>query len=566
MGKWKTRKTTEQFIADSVATHGDRYDYSRAEYKTNRTKVEIICKDHGPFWQAPLNHMHGAGCPECSGCRRTTVEDFIKRAKAAHGDRYDYSKIEYRGVDSKVVITCPEHGDFEQIPYDHMKGRGCAKCGAAKAVEARRHSLHDFVTSARLLHGDKYDYSKSVYVSSLTQIEIVCPDHGSFWQVPHDHKTRYGCRACSGLEPIDFETFETRGSFAHQGAYEYDGKTYTGYSGTVGVKCQTHGWFVQRPKDHARGAGCPSCASEKTSSKAERDIGDWLEGLGERVIRNDRTALGGMEIDIYLPDRAVGIEYNGSYWHHDGIMAHPRIHELKLRRAQKSGIRLVTIWDFDWISNPELMQRHMLHAIGAHSGVKINARSCSLSRVTFNQAKPFYAANHLQGAPWRASAHYGLHFDGKLVACMSFGQGSSRRGKTGSHEWELLRFATCGIVRGGASRLFSSFLLEQRPDAVWSFPDSQHFGGGLYPVLGFEKDGHVPADYRVAHPNKRMIWHKSAWKRAHIPARLAEIGIDDPFDPKTDPRTEREMQAIAGAVRIMDSGKIRWKWTKKDAQ
>jgi len=132
---------------------------------------------------------------------------------------------------------------------------------------------------------------------------------------------------------------------------------------------------------------------------------------------------------------------------------------------------------------------------------------------------------------------------------------------TGNTEWELARFATDRIVRGGAGKLFSLFIKEYAPQTVWSFSDRQHFSGGVYPALGFKEDGRLAADYRVLHEGSGRIWHKSAWQRKHIPARLAELGIDEPFDPATDVRTEREMQKIARVLRVMDAGKIRWKWT-----
>lgn len=130
---------------------------------------------------------------------------------------------------------------------------------------------------------------------------------------------------------------------------------------------------------------------------------------------------------------------------------------------------------------------------------------------------------------------------------------------------ELQRFATRGIVRGGASRLMARFIAEHDPDVVWSFSDRQHFAGGVYRALGFEVDGHTPADYTLHHQGTGMRWHKSAWQRRHIPQRLRELGIQEKYDPETDERTERDMQALAKVIRVMDSGKIRWKWTKKEA-
>ncbi len=565
MGKWKTRKTVEQFIEQSKATHGEKYDYSKAVYLTNRTKVEIICPDHGSFMQEPANHINGSRCPACAGVKRTTLDDFLAKAKKAHGDKYDYSKVEYRGVDAKVTIICQEHGEFQQIAYDHMNGRGCARCGAIKCATSNRHDLEQFIAEARKLHGDTFDYSKAVYINSTTPIEIVCHEHGSFWQVPHDHKTRYGCQACAGLAPISADEFISRATETHGDRYAYDASTYTAYRKPAGITCRSHGQFWQIPKDHAEGSGCPSCASEQTSSRAEREIADWLEAMGEQVIRNDRKVLSGMEIDIYLPERKIGIEYNGAYWHQEGVMPHPRSHEAKAKRADKLGIRLITVWDFDWSNKQDFIRQHIMHAIGRNQGPRISARTCDVLPVSFDQARPFYDRHHIQGSPWRAQCHYGLFSSDTMVACMSFGQGNSRRGRSGNSEWELLRFATSAIVRGGAGKLFAAFVAEYGPEAVWSFSDRQHFGGGLYLALNFTMDGEVAADYRVYLQNKGKMWHKAAWKRKHIQARLDELGIDDSFDPDTDPRTEKEMQRIARVTRIMDAGKIRWKWQKKEA-
>lgn len=561
----KPKKTTEQFVADATAKHGDRYDYSCVKYAGNRIKVEIICREHGPFWQDPLNHINGSGCPACKRCKRTTLDDFLSRSRDAHGDRYDYSLVDYKTVDDKVRIICPEHGEFEQVAFDHMKGRGCNQCGIEKWKNSKRHTAEQFIADAVAFHGNRYDYSRVVYNNVSTKVEIVCKEHGPFWQIPFDHKTRYGCPACSGLAPISREEFIARAVTVHGDRYDYSECEYTAYSEPASIACRVHGEFWQAPKSHALGAGCPKCAREQTSSKAETEIADWLQKAGVSIIRNDRDALDGMELDIYIPSHQVGIEYNGSYWHNDEAMQHPRIHEVKAKRAAGKGIRIVTVWDFDWETKRELVQRHILHTIGANTGQKTHARKCAVDTVSFDRARDFYEANHIQGAPWRAMEHLGLFFGGELVACMSFGQGNSRRGKTGDDEWELARFATSGIVRGGASRLFSEFIRRHDPKAIWSFSDRQHFSGGLYPALGFAKDGEVPADYRVVHQGRGKVWHKSAWKRQNIPARLVELGIAEQYDPETDQRTEREMQALARTVRIMDAGKVRWKWAKENA-
>lgn len=129
-------KTTEQFIADAVAVHGGKYDYSKVEYVNAKTKVTITCKKHGDWKTTPNNHLSANGCPRCVGRNKTTqevVEEFIN----AHGDKYNYSKVKYESSKTKVCIVCPEHGEFWQTPSDHLGCKGCPKCGRIKLEESR---------------------------------------------------------------------------------------------------------------------------------------------------------------------------------------------------------------------------------------------------------------------------------------------------------------------------------------------------------------------------------------------------------------------------------------------
>ena len=175
--------TTEEFIARAKVIHGDKYDYSKVEYVNSYTKVCIICPEHGEFWATPHCHLDGKGCPKCAVYKRgkLTTEEFIRRAKEVHGDKYDYSKVEYTHQATKVCIICPEHGEFWQKPAHHMNGNGCPKCaGRGMTTEA-------FIKKAREIHGDKYDYSKVVFCGKHKKVCIICPEHGEFWQVAGRH-------------------------------------------------------------------------------------------------------------------------------------------------------------------------------------------------------------------------------------------------------------------------------------------------------------------------------------------------------------------------------------------
>ena len=123
------RNTLEYFISKAREIHGDRYDYSKVKYVNNKTKVCIICPEHGEFWQRPDKHLMGHGCTYCFSSFRQTTEQFIAKARKIHGDRYDYSKTVYgKNYRDPVCIICPEHGEFWQKPEKHLMGHGCQKC------------------------------------------------------------------------------------------------------------------------------------------------------------------------------------------------------------------------------------------------------------------------------------------------------------------------------------------------------------------------------------------------------------------------------------------------------
>jgi len=125
-------RTTEQFIKESKEVQGDKYDYSLVNYIDSKTKVKIICKKHGIFNQLPIGHLNGKGCEKCVGKNKTT-EQFIKESKEVQGDKYDYSLVNYINNKTKVKIICKDHGVFEQSPPSHIFGKsGCPNCFESK--------------------------------------------------------------------------------------------------------------------------------------------------------------------------------------------------------------------------------------------------------------------------------------------------------------------------------------------------------------------------------------------------------------------------------------------------
>ena len=190
--------TTQEFIDRARAAHGDKYGYAFSVYLSIKTKVSVYCPEHGMFEQTPANHLKGSGCPGCAAeSKAHTSNLFIEKAKEVHGDRYDYSKVDYVNTRNKVVVICPEHGKFEQTPHSHLKGRGCIRCRVENVGKLNRSNTNSFIVRAIKTHNNKFDYSKVEYKTIREKVIIVCHEHGDFEQTPHSHLKGRGCPGCA---------------------------------------------------------------------------------------------------------------------------------------------------------------------------------------------------------------------------------------------------------------------------------------------------------------------------------------------------------------------------------
>lgn len=198
--KEKLNKNT--FISRAKEIHGDKYDYSKTIYVKAKEPVTIICRKHGEFKQRPQDHiLKACGCPKCKGEKTIEVhsynkEKFLELAKDKHNDKYDYSLVNYINYNTKVKIICPIHGEFEQIPRNHILSVGCPKCGREKANKTNSYTTEQFIEKAKKIHFNKYDYSKVEYHKSSEKVCIICPEHGEFYQAPANHLLGQGCPKC----------------------------------------------------------------------------------------------------------------------------------------------------------------------------------------------------------------------------------------------------------------------------------------------------------------------------------------------------------------------------------
>ena len=183
----------KEFISKANKIHNFKYDYKYLEedYKDNKTKVRIVCKEHGIFIQSPNSHLMPRGCNSCVRRDFKSIESFIMESNKIHNSKYDYSKVNFVSVKSDVIIICPEHGEFEQNAYNHILGSGCRKCS-----ECEKYTQESVIDKFKEVHVDKYDYSLVDFKSIREKVEIICKKHGSFFQDPFSHYQNQGCPKC----------------------------------------------------------------------------------------------------------------------------------------------------------------------------------------------------------------------------------------------------------------------------------------------------------------------------------------------------------------------------------
>ncbi len=487
--------TQEEIISKFKAIHGDKYDYSKVVFKKTTEKVCIICPEHGEFWQEPHAHLRGRGCPACGIIRRSraktlSTQSFIEKAKSIHGDRYDYSKVNYTTTKEKVCIICPEHGEFLQEPHNHLQGMGCPKCGnAEKGVKL---TIQEFVEKSNLVHGNKYDYSKVTYVNNRTPVLITCKKHGDFLQSPDVHMSGHGCPKCAVESRIEKQTLNTqdfikKAKEIHGNKYDYSKTVYVRNDIPITITCPEHGDFVQKPTYHLSGCGCQKCAS--LFSHYENELADFIASIvgEENIVRNDRDVLTGNELDVYIPFKKLAFEFDGLYWHSEIKKPNKKYHLEKTNECSQKGVQLIHIFEDEWVHKNGICKSRIKSLLGKSDNI-IYARKCNVIEIDSHTAKIFFNENHIQGNV-AASVIIGLVKNGELLSAMSFGPLRKNLGRKSSENcWELLRFCNKKNynVVGGASKLLSYFIKEKKPVDIISYADKRWSTGNLYEKIGFK--------------------------------------------------------------------------------
>ncbi len=299
--------TTNEFITKAKEVCGDKYEFDKTIYgKNNKEKVCVTCKKHGDFMIRPNDLLTGYGCPKCANeengnrCRKT-IEEFINSANKIHNGFYDYSETNYINGGTPIKIICPEHGEFWQRPFHHLRGSKCPKCAGK-----HKRTTDEFIIEAKGVHGDEYDYSKVEYKSTDAPVEIICKKHGSFWQSPYNHLNGCKCPKCHSISKMEQEMMNELEKNGIKYIFQYspswlEGLRFDFYleDFNIAVECQGDQHFV--PVDFAgKGEEWAKMSLEENVKRDEKKL--------------DKSIKNGVEI-IYLVKKPLFFSNNKNEAH-----------------------------------------------------------------------------------------------------------------------------------------------------------------------------------------------------------------------------------------------------------
>lgn len=515
----------------------------------------------GHEWEARIAHRSsGSGCPTCRSNKVTPGVNDLATSHPTLSAQWDFSKNatltpeNVTANSSKKVwwIGECEH-EWETTVSIRSNGGGCPFCSGQKVLVG----FNDLGTThpriaEQWVHNKNAKDIKSVSAGSRYKATWTCKK-GHEWETAVKNRTRgQNCPYCSNNRR--FEGLNDLTTLYPYVASQWDFSKNTIHnissipvssSLQVWWKCEKgHEWFSSVKHRTYKSENCPVCYQSSGSSQMEQELFEYVAEISAaQVFSRYRKDLP-FELDIYVPDSNLAIEFNGLYWHTEEQGKGSKYHYNKWNFCREQGIQLIQIWEDDWVKNPELIKTMLSYKLNQYHGRKVYARDTVVKELTQKQVDGFLNVNHIQGA-----VHSGIRFglfepDGSLVAVLALKREPSSQGKT----LNLLRYATSLSVVGGFTKLLKHVERIYNPVSIITFSDNTISDGGLYESTGFELVSELKPDYMYVVKGERFHKFNYRLKRFRSDASLKYV----------EGLTERELAQLNNLSRIWDAGKRKW--------
>lgn len=521
--------TTEQFIKKAVEVHGFRYDYSKIIYKNYSTKVEIVCSEHGSFFQSPERHLLGRGC--------THKECLKEKREQTCIEKYGVSiAAKSKEVSEKIRKTHKEKSDDEKLEILRKQQETCLKRYQAKTPfesesckEKRRQTMIETYGSEFALQNEEC-LSKAKESNKKTLLERYQVEHNFMLSAVIEKRKKnwvkkYGVENHS-QKHISKEVLELLNDKDWLIDQHYNKeKTISKIAEELNIWPSLLSTYYKKLNIEVK---------KFLVSRPEKEILEFIKQYTENVISFDRTILNRKELDIYLPNYNLAIEFNGLYWHSEKYKDQ-FYHINKTNECKEKGIRLIHIFEDEWEYKQKIVKSIILSKMNIFEE-KIYARKCKIKNVNDSDIRKFVEENHLQGnCP--ASNYYSLWYEEKLVSVLSINKSRFEKGKM-----EIVRFVTKNNIQviGG----FSKLLKEAKKEFVelYSYTDLRYFTGEIYNDFGV----------LIRRTNPGYFWTKGLKRISRYKTQKNKLyKLLENFDEN---ESEAENMIKNGYLRIFDCG------------
>jgi len=365
----RSKLSQQEFLKRAKHKHANKYNYDKSIYVNCNNKIEILCNScKNIFHQRSIDHLKGHGCNICA-CKakgvksRNDPQEFIKKLKLKHRDKFDYTESKYINSCTKILIKCNIcNNKFWQLPLFNLKTKCCPHC------DGKHLDVNYFLENAIKKHKNNYDYSHINFKKLNGKLKIKCNKCNNFFnQTARHHLMGHGCIFCVNLSKTkNISQFIIDAVNIHKKKYNYDKSNYINSAKKIEIKCNDCNLiFWQTPHSHLLGRGCRKCGARKFVSKSENEWLDFLkikqEFRQQTIIINNKKYI----VDAYVAESNTIYEFNGDYWHGNPSLFEANemnkrnnktfgeLYNKTLNREnllKKSGYNVISIWEDDWLS------------------------------------------------------------------------------------------------------------------------------------------------------------------------------------------------------------------------
>jgi hypothetical protein len=422
---------------EKIAKQLEKFDKILLSEKYDYRSLHIKCTLCNKQFYKTADKLKSSNyrCPYCQSLNKPLdTNSFVSKAKDVHGNKFSYEKTSYTKSTNKVIITCPNHGDFQQVAAKHLIGQDCIKCSHEDKQKENASSIEEFISKASKLHQEIYDYTNVVYVNNKTKVKIICK------------------------------------------------------------KCKEP--FEQRPDSHLIGKGCPKCLFLGVSNQ-EKEICEFVNSVYDgKVISNTRDVIAPKELDIYLPDKKFAIEYNGLFWHKEDVL-HKDYHYNKTLECNKKGIKLFHIFSDEWIEKQEIVKSMILSRLNMSEYI-IFARKCTFQQIESNEAKTFYEKNHISGGDYYKYNFGLYYQEKLVACISFRKPRHTKKYSSHIEIARFANLLNHNIPGGFQKLLNNSIDIlknKEKFNKLLSYCDLRFGNGEVYKISGFKDCGHTGVDY-----------------------------------------------------------------------